>query len=178
MNKYTGIREYLTSINNSDKALKELIEYFQGVDEETIIVFFGDHQPSLSNIASKFYGLSDDDPTEQQLAKYVVPYFFWANYDIECERATELTSINFLSSFLRDMVDIPETKFNQFVKALNTEVMAINAMGWYDHDGNFHESSYSNPQLNGGLGIYSQLQYNMLYDAKDKLKALYTIPKK
>ncbi len=178
MNKYTGIREYLTSINNSDKALKELIEYFEGVDEETIIVFFGDHQPSLSNIASKFYGVSDDDPTEKQLSKYVVPYFFWANYDIECERATELTSINFLSSFLRDMVDIPETKFNKFVDALNTNVMAINAMGWYDHEGNFHESSYSNPELNSALEIYSQLQYNMLYDAKDKLKSLFTIPKK
>ncbi|MBE6588316.1 MAG: LTA synthase family protein [Ruminococcaceae bacterium] len=176
MNKYTGIREYLTSINNSDTAIKGLIEYFEGVDEETIIVFFGDHQPSLSNIASKFYGVSDDDPTEKQLSKYVVPYFFWANYDIECEKETELTSINFLSSWLRDMVDIPETKFNQFVDALNTEVMAINAMGWFDYDGNFHESSYSSPELNGALDIYSHLQYNMLYDAKHKLEPLFTLP--
>ena len=76
------------------------------------------------------------------------------------------------------MVDIPETKFSQFVRALNTEVMAMNAMGWYDYDGNFHESSYSNPMLNSGLKIYSSLQYNMMYDEKSKIKALYTIPKK
>ncbi len=176
MNKYTGIREYLTAINNSDAAFKELIEYFEGVDEETIIVFFGDHQPSLSNIASKFYGVSDDDPTLKQLSKYAVPYVFWANYDIECERATELTSINFLSSWLRDMVDIPETDFNVFVDELNSEVMAINSMGWFDHDGNFHESSYSIPELNDSLRMYNYLQYNMLYDEDNKLTELFTFP--
>lgn len=177
-NGYTGIREYLTSINNSDAALKGLIEYFSNVEEETIIVFYGDHQPSLANIASKFYGISDDDPTEKQLAKYAVPYVFWANYDIECERATSLTSINFLSSWLRDMVDIPETDFNKFVDEMNREVMAINSMGWYDHDGNFHESSYSKPELNDSLKLYSFLQYNMLYDESKKLDKLYTVPGK
>lgn len=178
MNKYTGIREYLTSINNSDAAFKKLIEYFEGVEEDTIIVFYGDHQPSLANIASKFYGVSDDDPTLKQLSKYAVPYVFWANYDIECERATELTSINFLSSWLRDLVDIPETQFNQFVDELNGEVMAINAMGWFDHDGNFHESSYSKPELNEALRLYAHLQYNMLYDEEDKLTEIFSIPQK
>lgn len=178
MNKYTGIREYLTSINNSDTAFKGLIEYFENVDEETIIVFYGDHQPSLSNIASKFYGVSDDDPTLKQLSKYAVPYVFWANYDIDCERATELTSINFLSSWLRDMVDIPETELNRFVDEINTEVMAINSMGWFDHDYNFHESSYSAPELNDSLRLFSYLQYNMLFDEENRKTELFALPKK
>lgn len=175
MNKYTGIREYLTSINNSDAAFEKLVNYFKDVDEETIIVFYGDHQPSLGNIASKFYGISDDDPTETQLSKYVVPYVFWANYDIDVERATPLTSINFLSSWLRDLVDVPETEFQRFVDRLNEDVMAINAMGWYDHDGVFHESAYSTPDLNESLKLYSFLQYNMLYDEKNKLPELFSV---
>ena len=175
MNGYTGIREYLTSIKNSDAAFEELIRYFEGVDEETIIVFFGDHQPSLSNIAAKFYKVSDDAPTEEQLSKYVVPYVFWANYDIDVDKDTTLTSINFLSSWLRQLVDIPETPFNQFVDALNDEVMAMNAMGWYDHDFTFHESAYATPDLNEALRTYSHLQYNMLYDEKAKLTELFSI---
>ncbi len=177
MSKYTGIREYLTSINNADAAFKEFIEYFEEQDEETIIVFFGDHQPSLSNIASKFYGVSDDDTTLRQLSKYVVPYVFWANYDIECDRATELSSINFLSSYLRELVDIPETELNHFVDKLNEEVMAINAMGWFDHEGNFHESSYSIPDLSPSLELYSYLQYNMLYDEINKKAEIFALPK-
>ncbi len=185
MNYYKGVREYLTSIRRSDAALKRLIEYFQGVDEETIIVFFGDHQPSLSNIAAKFYKINDEDPTLKQLSKYVVPYVFWANYDIDIDRKvsttntdieTTLTSINFLSSWLRDLVDIPETKFNQFVDALNTRVMAISAMGWFDHQGNFYESGYSAPQLNDPLRLYSYLQYNMLFDSAKRLTEIYALP--
>ncbi|MBR6676682.1 MAG: LTA synthase family protein [Clostridia bacterium] len=184
-NNYTGIREYLSSIRRSDAAFQRLVEYFQNVDEETVIVFFGDHQPSLSNIAAKFYGVGDDDPTLKQLSKYVVPYVFWANYDIDIDRkvagtdssvGTTLTSINFLSSWLRDMVDIPETRFNQFVDALNTNVMAMNAMGWFDHSGNFHESGYSTPNLNDPLKLYSYLQYNMLFDNGNRLSHLYALP--
>jgi len=175
-NNYYSIREYLCCINNSDKAFSELVEYFEGQEEETIILFFGDHQPSLSNIAGRFYGISDDAPTLEQEAKYVVPYVFWANYDIDCERATSFTSINFLSSWLRDMVDIPETPFNKFVDSLNREVMAINAMGWFDHSGNFHESDYSKPNLSESLKLYNWLQYNMIFDEKNRKTEIYTVP--
>lgn len=177
-NNYYSIREYLSCINNSDRAFGELVEYFESQEEETIILFFGDHQPSLSNIAARFYGISDDDPTLKQQGKYIVPYVFWANYDINCERATSLTSINFLSSWLRDMVDIPETSFNKFVDGLNEEVMAINAMGWFDHDYIFYESDYSNPNLSESLELYNWLQYNMLFDDKDKKTEIYTVPEK
>ena len=182
INGYAGIREYLTAIRRSDAALKKLIEYFEGVEEDTIILFFGDHQPSLSNIAARFYGLKDDDPTLKQLTKYVVPYVFWANYDLGDNREhTSLTSINFLSSWLLDMVDVPETKFMQYVDAMNNEVMAINAMGWFGYDGKFHESAYAkqnldDPSLDNPLWIYSYLQYNMLYDDDKKLTELYSLP--
>ncbi len=176
-NGYFGIREYLSAINNSDAAFKELVEYFEKQDEETIIVFFGDHQPSLANIAQKFYGVEDEDPTLLQESKYVVPYVFWANYEIDCERATPFTSINFLSSWLREMVDLPETPFNKFVDCVNRDVMAINAMGWFDHDFNFHESDYSNPNLSDPLKLYSHLQYNMLFDKEEKITELFSLPK-
>ena len=39
--------QYLNMIKMSDKALKELVHYFEKVDESTVIVFFGDHQPDL-----------------------------------------------------------------------------------------------------------------------------------
>ncbi|MBQ4066960.1 MAG: LTA synthase family protein [Clostridia bacterium] len=182
MSTYYGIREYLTSINNSDRALKRLIEYFSSVEEETVIVFFGDHQPSLSNVAGKFYGLNDDSSTKDQLAKYVVPYFFWANYnideDVDDDRDPTLTSINFLSTRLRDLVDIPETEFNVFVDKLNSKVMAMNAMGWFDWDYNFHESAYSTPDLSDGLKLYNYLQYNMMFDSTNKMEELYSVVKK
>lgn len=172
---YTGIKEFLSSINNSDKAFEELISYFENADEKTIILFFGDHQPSLSNIAAKFYKVGMDDPVEEQLAQYVVPYVIWANYDIDCDRATPLTSINFLSSWLLDIVDADLTDFNLFVKKANSEIMAVNSMGWYDRSGFFHETNYSKPVLSGTMELYSKLQYNVMYDNKDRLTSVFGI---
>lgn len=176
--QYTGVAEFLTSINNSDAALKRLIDYFSHVDDDTIILFYGDHGPSLSSIASRFFDLHDDSPTEKQLAKYVVPYIYWANYDIDCDRATALTSINFLSSWLLDIVGIDGTQFNGFVTDVNSEVMAMNAMGWYDRSGKFHESAYTTPELSESLKIFSYLQYNALFDIDDKLVDVFKLPDK
>ena len=172
---YTGIREYLSCIKNSDEALENLISYFEAADEETVIVFFGDHQPSLSNIASKFYGLDDSSTVEDQQAKYAVPYLIWANYDIDCDRAASITSINYLSSWLLDIVDADLTDFQRFIKKVNTEVPMLNSMGWYDNGGVFHDSTYSAPELSESLKLYSRLQYNAMYDNKGRLPDLFGI---
>ncbi len=172
---YMSIREYLASIHNADEALHSLIEYFGKEDEETIILFYGDHQPSLSNIASKFYLLNDDSPQKEQQAKYVVPYLFWANHPISCERATPFTSINYLSSWLLDMTGVGGTDFDRFVKKTNEEIMAVNAMGWFDYDYNFHETDYIHPDYSETLKLYGNLQYNAMFDKEQKLPEIFGI---
>ena len=172
---YMSIREYLASIRNSDEALRELVEYFENADEETLILFYGDHQPSLSNIASKFYHVKDESSPRKQQAKYVVPYLFWANYPISCDRATPLTSINYLSSWLLDMVDVGGTDFTEFVKKTNEEIMAVNAMGWFDYGYSFHETDYVNQNYSDTLTLYSHLQYNAMFDKERKLTDVFGI---
>lgn len=64
---YPDVNQYLSLVHESDSALEYLISYFQNVDDPVEIVFFGDHQPSLS---SSFYpnlngkglsGLTEDE---------------------------------------------------------------------------------------------------------------------
>ena len=50
--RYPETEQYLSIMHASDKALQELITYFEKVEEPTLIVFFGDHQPSVE---SSFY---------------------------------------------------------------------------------------------------------------------------
>lgn len=42
----SALDQYLSLIKLTDEDLKSLIEYFSNVDEKTIVVFFGDHQPN------------------------------------------------------------------------------------------------------------------------------------
>ena len=37
---------YLSLVKQTDPALQGLIDYFSQADEDTMIVFFGDHQPT------------------------------------------------------------------------------------------------------------------------------------
>ena len=46
-----ALNNYLSLMKISDEAIKKLICYFSEQDEDTIIVFFGDHQPTNSVIS-------------------------------------------------------------------------------------------------------------------------------
>ena len=90
------LNNYLSLLSLSDAALGELISYFEEQEEDTIIVFFGDHQTTNSVIEPilKQNGKSSSTLTEEEQAdRYKVPFFIWANFDIEEETGVE-TSVN------------------------------------------------------------------------------------
>lgn len=95
------VNQYLTLAKKSDEAFKMLIEYFEKVDEPTVIVMFGDHQPPLSNeFYSNIFGTDIAKFTPEQTATwYSTPYVIWANYDIE-EKEDFNMSANYLSANL------------------------------------------------------------------------------
>ena len=55
--------KYLTLINQTDRALEELIDYFKEQDEPVIVVMFGDHQPSdyITNVIQRICGATTSD---------------------------------------------------------------------------------------------------------------------
>ena len=94
------LNNYLSLLSLSDAALSELISYFEEQEEDTIIVFFGDHQTTNSVIEPilKQNGKSSSTLTEEEQAdRYKVPFFIWANFDIEEETGVE-TSVNYLGA--------------------------------------------------------------------------------
>ena len=98
LQSYSKAEQYLNMIKMSDKALKEIVHYFEKVDEPTVIVFFGDHQPDLEETFYNRLLHTDIQKLEgedlEQL--YKVPFLIWANYDI-IEENVEKTSNNYLS---------------------------------------------------------------------------------
>ena len=89
----------------TDSALRELIDYFSSVEEDTVILFFGDHQPSLNSteIFSIKDGVSDDE------AEFIVPFIIWANYDLDVKKDVEI-STNYMQSLLYEVA-----KFQQIL---------------------------------------------------------------
>ena len=131
------LTNYLSLIKLSDQALENLIEYFSQADEDTIIVFFGDHQPSNSVAAPvwKINGRSGDSLTEEEEAlRYKVPFIIWANYDIEAASNVE-TSANYLGSHVLRAAGLPLYDYRNYLSQLEgqypvlTAIRAENAQG-------------------------------------------------
>ena len=128
---------YLSLIKLSDQALENLIEYFSQADEDTIIVFFGDHQPSNSVAAPvwEINGRSGDSLTEEEEAlRYKVPFIIWANYDIEAASNVE-TSANYLGGHVLRAAGLPLYDYRNYLSQLEeqypvlTAIRAENAQG-------------------------------------------------
>lgn len=167
---YPDVNQYLSLIHESDKALKYLISYFENVDEPVEIVFFGDHQPSLS---SSFYpylnGKGLSGLTEDELeALYTVPFFIWTNYESE-EAEVEITSLNFLSTMALERAGIALPAYNQFLSDMREVVPAINARGYYSKsEGKFIHVEDAKGGEAEWIKNYEILQYNNMFDRKDQ----------
>lgn len=165
---YPDVNQYLSLVHESDKALEYLITYFQNVDEPVEIVFFGDHQPSLS---SSFYpylngkGLSGLTTDELQ-ALYTVPFFIWTNYETS-EETVDITSLNFLSSLALERSGLPLPAYNCFLLDLMEEIPAINSRGYYSKSaGRFVHLEDAQGKESEWMKQYEMLQYNNMFDKR------------
>ncbi len=118
---------YINLIKQSDDAFRELIEYFENVEEPTIICMFGDHQPLLSEW---FYQLIFDasglTEAEQEQRKYIVPYVIWANYDADLEDLGDM-SANYLGEALLYELGLPMSEYRQFQDVIRREIPILSA---------------------------------------------------
>ncbi|MDR3225435.1 MAG: LTA synthase family protein [Clostridiales Family XIII bacterium] len=188
--QYNEVGKVMSLIHESDRATGEIVEYFKNVDEPTIIVFFGDHQASLpSPFYEKVLGAPMGKLTPEDLMKrYRVPFFIWANFDIE-EQTYEHISMNYLSSLMLRAGGIEMTKYNKYLLDLFEEIPCMTAFGHYDKDGKFYNTEdkiqrdpHANPKTisvkaktpqDQTLHDYYMLEYNNLFDAKNRVSGFF-----
>lgn len=172
---YPDVNQYLSLVHESDSALEYLISYFTNVEDPVEIVFFGDHQPSLS---SSFYpylnGKGLSGLTEDELeALYTVPFFIWTNYESE-EEEVEITSLDFLSTLALERAGIELPAYNRFLSDMMEVVPAINARGYYSKtEGGFVHVEDAGGEEAQWIHDYEILQYNSMFDKKGKSEVFF-----
>ena len=171
--------EFLNMIRMSDDALEDLITYFQKVDDPTVIVFFGDHQPDLDESIYKIImgGEKGFDELEgEELEQlYKVPFMIWANYDIE-EKTVERTSNNYLSTYLADVAGMEKTGYMQYLSDLREKVPCINAIGYWGDDGIFYELDDKTSPYYELIHGYHLLEYNNIFGKEDQVATFFYLP--
>lgn len=164
-------RRYLNLIHHSDEALKSLIGYFEKQKDPTVIVFFGDHEPGLSNeFYSKILGKNVEQlNAEENMELYKTPFLIWANYDIK-EQDNVNISMNYLSTLMLESTGMELSPFNHFLSDMYKEVPILTANGYYGSDGKYYALDDESSPYYNALKNYSILQYNDLFDKKKRIE--------
>lgn len=159
------LNEYLATSNEEDAQLKTLIDGIKKSKKPTIVLFFGDHQPALSEAIG---GESDDIvQTEMQ---WQTCYTMWANYDVAGSvKGTELdTSTSYLSALLCHEAGIPMTDRQKAAYLLMEDVPKINVVGAYLAKNSKHEGEWENVDAavvnSESMETLSYLQYRNFFD--------------
>ena len=175
--QFPDVEQYLSLIHETDKAVEYLITYFQDNDDDVVIVFFGDHQPKIN--ASFYETISGTTATtlDEQQKRYKVPFFIWANYDID-EEYVNCTSLNYLSSYMYDAAGIPLPLYNRFLTEMEGRIPSINVNGYYSRDeGRYLNFDEANEEERLWLEVYEALQYNNIFDKAHQNEALFPLLK-
>lgn len=167
-----ALLEYLALIHETDAAFQSLVDYFSEVPEDTIILLFGDHQPSMdpevvermSRSATFQNGISgetsEDVPPE---INYYATFVMWANFDID-EAEDVVTSPNYLRALLAQQAGLELNAYERFLLETMEEYPAMNAFGCLDSDGQWHSRDEEDE---GRLADYRNLVYNNIFDKKN-----------
>ena len=168
--------QFLALMRESDKALEELITYYSQCDEPTLVVFFGDHQPPLTNaFYEELFGKKlSERTTEEVMRQYAVPFFIWANYDIE-ERQDVVVSPNFLGVLTAQTAGLPLTGYMEFLADLYDVMPAITPVGFVTADGQFLSKSELSQEQQEWLWKYEVLNYCGMVDLFDEARPMFCI---
>lgn len=176
--KYPKTDQYLSLMKRSDQAFQYLVEYFSRIDEPTMIVMFGDHQPSVED---EFYDDIADMPSseitvQEHLMWYETPFIIWTNYSMPSEDMGRLGAV-YLSSEVLWRANLEMTPYNRFLLAMKEDLPVVHFLGCYDREGTYYywakAESERCPYQDTVLD-YEALVYNHSLDRK-KFKELFVI---
>lgn len=166
---------YLNLVKESDEAFKKLVEYFSNVDEPTMIIMFGDHQPKLNNHfyenVEKGFSLGDE---YKMFEKYNTPFVIWANYDIE-EQTDVKISANYMGTMVDELAGNSMSGYQQMVNEIRKDIPIITAGGYIGADGKYYHTYDKSSPYYDKIMDYCYSEYNNVFDKKHLVDEFFKI---
>ena len=120
--------EYLSCLQLTDQAWKELTSYFETVEEPTIICMVGDHAPSFADTLSKYWSGKTDE--ELAILLNQTPYIIWANYDVDMAELGNI-SMNYMAAAMLELAGIQSDAYCNYLNRMRKEVPVMSAFNLY-----------------------------------------------
>ena len=153
---YNIINNYFTGINKTDKALKDLVDYFRKEEEPTIIILFGDHNPWLGkeNSGYTMMDINLDLSTVEGFENYYeTPYLIWGNNSAKEVLQKDFQgrgrdiSPNFLMAELFQYLDWEGNEYMQEIVKLKENIDVVHQLFFKENGEYKKELSEENKKL-------------------------------
>lgn len=134
------LNEYLACIQKSDDDLKEFVQKLRELDRPVVLVFFGDHQPSLS-AAYNDYWYTDEPEDVHTRRAFSSGYVIWSNYEVagrEQKGENSETSVDMLGALALDLIGAPVDEFQAALLSIHKEISSLSASGYQGANGQWY----------------------------------------
>ncbi|MBY0132528.1 MULTISPECIES: LTA synthase family protein [Bacillus] len=156
------LETYTEGLRRSDEALQYLIEQLDNFDRPTLLVFFGDHLPSLGTNKS-FYKengyITNEKTPNERLAMAQTPLLMYANFDMPNDNLGLVSPIHF-SNLIFDYAGLNKSLFYQFLSEFYKEIPVLRDELKVDKNGEvINDLTKKQKEM---LEQYKMLQYDLL----------------
>ena len=133
------LNEYLACIDASDRDLEWFIGELRKLDRPVLLVFFGDHQTSVSATVNDAMFPDEADQTHGART-YLTNYLVWANYDVAGAGSmrVEEASSSTLGALALDAVGAPLSGYQEAQLGARLSMPTISALSYTDVEDRHH----------------------------------------
>ncbi|WP_158095342.1 LTA synthase family protein [Collinsella sp. An2] len=133
----SSLNTYLACIQASDRDLEYFINELRTIGRPVVLVFFGDHQPSVGPTLNEAL-YPGEDAFSHSWREFVSTYIIWANYDVagnDQVSAWDELGANALGAQLLYDIGAPLSDQQKATLATRASVTSLNALGYRGADG-------------------------------------------
>lgn len=162
------IRAYAQGIYDADKALGELYEKIQTLDTPTILVFFGDHMPYISDSKgnqpyqnSAWFNTADEGLNS--LRTYTTKAAIVANFPLKSEDLKQINA-NYLGAYVANRLDLELSDYFRYVDYARTVLPVFNRGYARLEDGSVCWYTLLPEDMNKVYQDYQNIRYRYFFD--------------
>lgn len=159
------VLSYAEGIYLADQELGRLYSYIQSLDEETILIFFGDHLPLLQTAKGKdalneIYFQASDDSLESIYRKYNTQALVLSNYEIMHEDY-DVLSPDLLLTYVMNHIDMDLSSYYKFLYSTIDILPSSNYVISMDKYGNLYPTKGLSGSMKNVYSLREQMQYKL-----------------
>lgn len=166
------LETYSNGIHKTDQAMKKLIDALDNLDEDVILVFWGDHLPSLGENQSVYQSANFANIREKGFVKqyYETPFFIYTNFEYNHSKLGTMSPIYF-GPLVFEVAGIKNPPYYEFLSRLKEELPGIHPEFNVDSNGDvIQDLSDEQKKL---LEKYELVEYDLLQGKQQSYSGLF-----